>query len=120
MPQSRKKPVVIVTRKLPDAVETRMMELFDARLNLDDHKWSQAELAAAMKSAVVLVPTVTDRVDAALIAGAGAHVDLARSQRGEARQLGGPFLLVGLGVDGRRRRNQADRRGQRRNGKKPE
>ncbi len=79
MPQSRKKPVVIVTRKLPDAVETRMMELFDARLNLDDHKWSQAELAAAMKSAVVLVPTVTDRIDAALIAAAGPQLKLIAS-----------------------------------------
>ncbi|MFN3461657.1 MAG: D-glycerate dehydrogenase, partial [Oceanibaculum sp.] len=36
MPNSAKKPVIVVTRKLPDAVETRMMELFDARLNLDD------------------------------------------------------------------------------------
>ena len=36
MPMSAKKPVVIVTRKLPDAVETRMRELFDARLNVDD------------------------------------------------------------------------------------
>ena len=40
-----KKPLVIVTRKLPDAIETRMRELFDARLNLDDKPMSQAELA---------------------------------------------------------------------------
>jgi hypothetical protein len=38
---------VVVTRKLPDVVETRMMELFDARLNIDDSRWTQAELAEA-------------------------------------------------------------------------
>ncbi len=79
MAPSRKKPVVIVTRKLPDAIETRMMELFDARLSLDDRKWTGAELAAAMKSAQVLVPTVTDRIDAALIAGAGPQLKLIAS-----------------------------------------
>ncbi len=61
---SRKKPLVVVTRKLPDSVETRMRELFDARLNLDDTPMSQAELAEAVKVADVLVPTVTDRIDA--------------------------------------------------------
>ena len=45
MPTS-KKPIVIVTRKLPEAVETRMRELFDARLNVDDKAMSQAQLAA--------------------------------------------------------------------------
>ena len=63
----RKKPLVVVTRKLPDMVETRMRELFDARLNLDDHPMTSQELAEAMRSADVLVPTVTDRIDAALI-----------------------------------------------------
>jgi glyoxylate reductase len=71
-----KKPLVIVTRKLPDAIETRMRELFDARLNLDDKPMSQAELAAAMAEADVLVPTVTDRIDAALIAKAGPNLKL--------------------------------------------
>ena len=66
MPKS-KKPVVVVTRKLPDSVETRMRELFDTRLNLDDRPMSQAQLAAAMKTADVLVPTVTDRIDAAVL-----------------------------------------------------
>lgn len=79
MAPSRKKPVVIVTRKLPDAIETRMMELFDARLSLDDRKWTGAELAAAMKSAQVLVPTVTDRIDAASIAAAGPQLKLIAS-----------------------------------------
>ena len=64
MPKT-KKPLVIVTRKLPDSVETRMRELFDAQLNLDDQPMSQAELVDAVKSADVLVPTVTDRIDAA-------------------------------------------------------
>lgn len=73
---SRKKPSVIVTRKLPDAVETRMCELFDTRLNLDDHPFSHAELVAAVKSADVLVPTVTDRVDEAVIGQAGENLKL--------------------------------------------
>ena len=51
-----KKPLVVVTRKLPDTVETRMRELFDTRLNLDDKPMSQAELAEAVKVADVLVP----------------------------------------------------------------
>jgi len=67
----RKKPLVVITRKLPDQVETRMRELFDARLNLDDHAMTQPELVAAVREAEVLVPTVTDRIDAALIAQAG-------------------------------------------------
>src|SRR5712691_5217144 len=66
-----KKPLVIVTRKLPDAIETRMMELFKTRLNLDDTPLSQAQLVAAIKEADVLVPTVTDRIDAALLAESG-------------------------------------------------
>ena len=71
-----KKPLVVVTRKLPDRVETRMRELFDARLNLDDRPMSQAELAEAAKTADVLVPTVTDRVDAAVIGKAGDQLRL--------------------------------------------
>jgi glyoxylate reductase len=68
---NRKKPLVVVTRKLPDSVETRMRELFDAKLNLDDKPMSQAELAEAVKTADVLVPTVTDRVDASVLSKAG-------------------------------------------------
>ena len=44
-----------------------MRELFDARLNLDDKPMSQAQLAEAVKTADVLVPTVTDRIDAAVL-----------------------------------------------------
>ena len=61
---STRKLKVVLTRRLPDAVETRMRELFDARLNLDDTPMSQAALAEALKTADVLVPTVTDKLDA--------------------------------------------------------
>ncbi|PTM39364.1 D-glycerate dehydrogenase [Bosea sp. 124] len=73
---SKKKPLVVVTRKLPAVVETRMRELFDARLNIDDTPMSQAALVEAVKTADVLVPTVTDRIDAALIAQAGEQLRL--------------------------------------------
>ena len=76
MPQ---KILVVVTRKLPDSIETRMRELFDARLNLDDAAMSQAELAAAVQQADVLVPTVTDRIDAAVIGAAGPRLKLIAS-----------------------------------------
>src|SRR5437870_2880403 len=72
----RKKPLVVVTRKLPDSVETRMRDLFDARLNLDDRPMSQAELVEAAGTADVLVPTVTDRIDAAVLAKAGEGLKL--------------------------------------------
>ncbi|WP_125255543.1 2-hydroxyacid dehydrogenase [Brevundimonas fluminis] len=61
---------VTLTRRLPDAVETRMRELFDARLNLTDRPMTREELAEAMATSDVLVPTITDRIDAGLIAGA--------------------------------------------------
>ncbi|MDP6882832.1 MAG: D-glycerate dehydrogenase [Rhodospirillales bacterium] len=66
----KKKPLVIVTRRLPDAIETRMMELFDARLNLDDKPFDKVALIEAAAIADVMVPTVTDRVDAEVIAAA--------------------------------------------------
>ena len=66
-----KKPLVVVTRKLPDTVETRMRELFDAQLNLDDKPMTQAQLTEAVKVADVLVPTVTDRIDAAVLGQSG-------------------------------------------------
>jgi len=89
-----KRPFVIVTRKLPDPIETRMMELFACRLNLDDTALSKPELIAAVQRAEVLVPTVTDRIDAEIVDAAGPalkliasfgtgvdHVDLAAAQR---------------------------------------
>ncbi|MFL5259621.1 MAG: 2-hydroxyacid dehydrogenase [Hyphomicrobiales bacterium] len=68
---AKRKPLVIVTRKLPDVVETRMRELFNTTLNGDDRPFTQAELVATVKSAEVLVPTVTDRIDKSVIAEAG-------------------------------------------------
>src|SRR6201995_5967887 len=76
---NRKKPLVVVTRKLPDSVETRMRELFDARINLDDAPMSPAALADAVKSADVLVPTVTDRIDSALLSHASDKLKLIAS-----------------------------------------
>ena len=71
-----KKPLVIVTRKLPDAIETRMRELFDTRLNHDDKPMTQAELIEAVKTADVLVPTITDRSDSKVIVRAGPDLKL--------------------------------------------
>ncbi len=75
----QKKPKVILTRKLPETIETRMRELFDTKLNDDDKQLSQQELVTAVKTADVLVPTVTDKIDAALIAEAGDQLRLIAS-----------------------------------------
>ena len=74
-----KKPLVIVTRKLPEVIETRMMELFETRLNLEDKTMSQAELSAAVAEADVLVPTVTDRIDSKILSQAGDNLKLIAS-----------------------------------------
>ena len=71
-----KKPVVVVTRKLPDTIEVRMRELFDAQLNHEDAPLSQSELVEAMRNADVLVPTVTDRIDGAALGKAGDRLKL--------------------------------------------
>ncbi|WP_112795551.1 2-hydroxyacid dehydrogenase [Rhizobium sp. SYY.PMSO] len=76
---TKKKPKVYVTRKLPDAVETRMRELFDAELNIDDRPRTRDELIEAVRSADVLVPTVTDRIDAEVIEEAGPQMKLIAS-----------------------------------------
>lgn len=73
---SQKKPVVVVTRKLPDTIETRMMELFDVRLNLADTPMSKTDLIEAVKTADVLVPTVTDRIDSKVLSQAGENLRL--------------------------------------------
>jgi glyoxylate reductase len=75
MPKT-KKPLVVVTRKLPDKVELRMRELFDVRLNADDRPMTHAELQEAAKTADVLVPTVTDRIDASVISKSGEQLKL--------------------------------------------
>ncbi len=71
-----KRPFVVVTRKLPDSIEVRMRELFDTRLNADDKPMSQADLVEAVKAADVLVPTVTDRIDDAVLGKAGDRLKL--------------------------------------------
>ena len=73
---NKKRPKVFITRRLPESVETRMCELFDAELNIEDTARSQHELVEAMKSFDVLVPTVTDRIDAAMIEQAGDNLKL--------------------------------------------
>jgi len=67
---------VVVTRRLPDAVETRMKELFDVRLRDADSPMSREELATAMREADVLVPTITDTIDAGLLGQAGERLRL--------------------------------------------
>ena len=76
---SQKKPLVVVTRRLPDVIETRMMELFNARLNIDDQPMSQAALIEAVNEAEVLVPTVTDRIDLGVLSHAGPNLKLIAS-----------------------------------------
>jgi glyoxylate reductase len=71
-----KKPLVVVTRKLPDVIETRMMELFDTRLNHDDRPMPKSALIEAVAQADVLVPTVTDRIDASVLSQAGPNLRL--------------------------------------------
>ena len=90
---TKRKPRVIVTRKVPDEIETRMMELFETRLNVDDAPLSADDLREAVQGCDVLVPTVTDRIDADLLEAAGPdlklianfgngvdHIDLAAAQ----------------------------------------
>jgi glyoxylate reductase len=71
-----RKPKVIVTRKLPDPVESRMRQLFDCELNLDDKPLTPDELIAAVRRADVLAPTITDRIDAGLLDQAGPNLKL--------------------------------------------
>src|SRR5690242_19448944 len=71
-----KKPLVVVTRRLPDSVEMRMRELFDARLNSGDTPMTQAQLVEAAKTADVLVPTVTDHIDRAVLSQSGERLRL--------------------------------------------
>ena len=71
-----KKANVVVTRRLPDAVETRMRELFSTQLNLSDKPFTQPQLVEAVRTADVLVPTVSDKIDAHVIAQAGDQLKL--------------------------------------------
>ncbi|MEM7073222.1 MAG: D-glycerate dehydrogenase [Pseudomonadota bacterium] len=76
---ARQRLKVLVTTKLPRKVEARMMELFDCTLARGDHSMDPAELAAAIRECDVLVPTVTDRIDASLIAQAQPRLKLIAS-----------------------------------------
>ena len=68
------KPKIVVTRKLPEPIETRMMELFDARLNLEDIPLTRDELLMAVQTAEILIPTVTDNIDSEIINSAGSQL----------------------------------------------
>jgi glyoxylate reductase len=70
------RPLVIVTRRLPDGIEARMRDLFDVRLNAGDTPMDANALKTAVKSAEILVPTVTDRVGAEIIEAAGPQLKL--------------------------------------------
>ncbi len=70
------KPKVVVTRKLPDPVESRMRELFDTELNSTDRAMTPDELVDALQRADVLVPTVTDRIDSRILSRAGPNLRL--------------------------------------------
>ena len=74
MPKHR--PRVVITRKLPQNIETRMSELFDARLRNEDVPMTREELTEAMSDAKILVPTITDVIDEPLISAAGADLEL--------------------------------------------
>lgn len=107
LPLSTRKPLVVVTRKLPDAIETRMMELFQTQLNLDDRSLTHDDLLAAVGRAEVLVPTVTDRIDKDVIAAVGPqlkliasfgtgvdHIDLAAAQARDIIVTNTPGVLT--------------------------
>ena len=79
MTPSSTKPLVFVTRRLPDQIQARMMELFDTRLNDSDTPLSHGELIEAVQRADVFVPTVTDAIDREVIAAAGDQLKLIAS-----------------------------------------
>ncbi|MEM8800509.1 MAG: D-glycerate dehydrogenase [Pseudomonadota bacterium] len=98
---------VVVTRRLPEPIETRMSELFDVKLNLDDKPMSSAELIEAVESCEVLVPTITDRIDAGILShanpefrlianfGAGVdHIDLASCRQRRITVTSTPGVLT--------------------------
>mgnify|MGYP003953188499 FL=1 len=73
------KPSVILTRKLPEDIETRMRELFNTTLNENDKPFSKVQLMDALNKAEVLVPTVTDKIDEELIKSSGENLKLIAS-----------------------------------------
>ena len=106
------KALVVVTRKLPEATEREMAALFDARLNDSDRPMAAAELIAAVRSADVLVPTVTDRIAAEVIDAAGPqlrlianfgvgfnHIDIAAAARRNIAVSNTPGVLTDATAD---------------------
>ena len=67
---------VVVTRRLPQPVESRLGELFDAKFSSDDAPMTREALVEAMKTADVLVPTITDKIDAGMLGQAGERLKL--------------------------------------------
>ncbi len=67
---------VVVTRRLPEPVEARMSELFNVRLRDDDRRMTREELSGAMRGSDVIVPCVTDHIDAGMLAQAGERLKL--------------------------------------------
>jgi glyoxylate reductase len=125
-----RKPFVIVTRKFPDPVEARMRELFDVELNPTDTPFTRAQLADALARADILAPTITDKLDAELIGGAGGrlkmianfgvgtdHIDLAAAERRGIAVSNTPGVLtedtadlaMALMLDAARRVTEGDR-----------
>ncbi len=76
MTKAEAKPLVVITRKLPDVVETRMGQLFTCEVNASDKPFSKSDLVAAVRRADVLVPTITDRIDDFVISQAGPQLKL--------------------------------------------
>jgi glyoxylate reductase len=70
------KPLVIVTRRLPELVEARMMELFNTRLSIEDKPYSKKQLIEVVKEAGILVPTVTDKIDKEVLENASSKLKL--------------------------------------------
>jgi glyoxylate reductase len=70
------KPLVVITRKLPDVVEARMAQLFKCEVNASDKPFAKSDLVEAVRRADVLVPTITDRIDAFVISQAGPQLKL--------------------------------------------
>ena len=70
------KPLVIVTRRLPEIIEARLMELFNTKLSLDDKPFSKNQLIDAVKEADILLPTVTDIIDKDVIENASSKLKL--------------------------------------------
>ena len=101
------KPLVIVTRRLPELVEARLMELFNTKLSLDDKPFSKNQLIDAVKEADILLPTVTDIIDKDVIENASSklklianfgngtdHIDLVAAQKKKIIVTNTPGVLT--------------------------